>query len=153
MATPLRADSMRDIERLTINQEYDNMNHQRMKRAAPAAIAAATIAVCTGCASTPVPNDQIAVAQAALSRAEQNGAPEFAPVELSTARDKLARAEAAQADHKFLPATQLAQQANIDAQLAEATADEARSEKAGAEFDASMQALRRTSLQNANSNN
>jgi hypothetical protein len=88
-----------------------------------------------------------------LSRAEQNGAPEYAPVELSTARDKLARAQALQADHKYIPATQLAEQANIDARLAEATADEQKSEKAGAQFDASMQALRRTSLQNANPTN
>jgi hypothetical protein len=47
----------------------------------------------------------------------------------------------------------LAEQANIDARLAEATADEQKSEKAGAQFDASMQALRRTSLQNANPTN
>lgn len=129
------------------------MNNHRITRAGAAVIAIASIAAFAGCASTPPPNDKIAVAQAALSRAEQNGAPEYAPVELSTARDKLARAQAAQADHKFMPATELAEQANIDARLAEATADEQKSEKAGAQFDASMQALRRTSLQNANSTN
>lgn len=132
------------------------MKNNRFERTAAAAIAVAAmvaIAALTGCASTPVPNDKIAVAQAALSRAEQNGAPEYAPVQLSTARDKLARAEAAQADHKYLPASQLAEQANVDAQLAEATADEQKSEKAAAQFDASMQALRQSSQQNANSTN
>jgi hypothetical protein len=144
---------MRAIERRFINQEYINVNHHRITRAGTAVIAIASIAAFAGCASTPPANDKIAVAQASLSRAEQNGAPEYAPVELSTARDKLARAQALQADHKYIPATQLAEQANIDARLAEATADEQKSEKAGAQFDASMQALRRTSLQNANPTN
>jgi hypothetical protein len=150
---------MRDIERRCMpnpaspTKEYSNVNIPHSKRTGAAVIVLAAVAGFAGCASTPVPNDKIAVAQAALSRAEQNGAPQYAPVELSTARDKLARAEAAQADHKYLPASQLAEQANIDAQLAEATADEQKSEKAGAQFDASMQALRRSTLQNANSNN
>jgi hypothetical protein len=129
------------------------VNTHRINRAGVAAFVVAAMATFAGCASTPPPNDKIAVAQASLSRAEQNGAPEYAPVQLSTARDKLARAQAAQADHKYGPASELAEQANIDAQLAEATADEQKSEKAGAQFDASMQALRRTSLQNANSTN
>jgi hypothetical protein len=147
---------MRGIERRSIHQEYDNVTnlnpkHPGRNQRAGAVLTVATIAALAGCASTPPPNDKIAVAQAAVSRAEQNGAPEYAPVELSTARDKLARAQAAQADHKYLPASELAEQANIDAQLAEATADEQKSEKAGAQFDASLQALRQTSLQNANS--
>jgi hypothetical protein len=129
------------------------VNTHRINRLGAAVIVLAAMAAFAGCASTPPPNDKIAVAQAALSRAEQNGAPEYAPVQLSTARDKLARAQSAQADHKYLPASELAEQANIDAQLAEATADEQKSEKAGAQFDASMQALRRTSLQNVNSTN
>lgn len=113
----------------------------------------ACIAVCTiaGCASTPVPLEKIAVAKAAVQRAEQSGAPEYAPVELSTARDKLNRAEKAAADHDAEPATLLAEQANIDAQLAEATATEHHSHAAAAEFDASMQALRNESLRSTQS--
>lgn len=95
-----------------------------------------------GCASTPIPNEQIAVAKSSVQRAEQNGAPELAPVEMSTARQELASAEKAAADHEALPATQWAEKANVDAQLAEATAQERRAHKAAAEFDASMRALR-----------
>jgi hypothetical protein len=40
----------------------------------------------------------------------------------------------------------LAEQANVDAQLAEATAMQQRSHKAAVEFDASMQALRTESM-------
>jgi hypothetical protein len=98
------------------------------------------------CASTPIPNEKIAVAKASVQRAEQSGAPEFAPVEMAAARDKLARAEKAAADHDAQPATQLAEQANIDARLAEATAQQQRSHKAAMEFDASMQALRSESM-------
>lgn len=95
-----------------------------------------------GCVSTPIPNEQIAVAKSSVQRAEQNGAPELAPVEMSTAHQELASAEKAAADHEALPATQWAEKANVDAQLAEATAQERRAHKAAAEFDASMRALR-----------
>ena len=107
----------------------------------------AALALCVaGCASTPIPNEKIAVAKSSVARAEQSGAPEFAPVEMAAARDKLARAEKAAADKEAQPATQLAEQANVDAQLAEATAQQHKSHKAASEFDASMQALRQESL-------
>jgi len=98
------------------------------------------------CASTPIPNEKIAVARASVQQAEQSGAPELAPVEMAAARDKLARAEKAAANRDEQPATQLAEQANIDARLAEATAQQQRSHKAAMEFDASMQALRSESM-------
>ena len=117
----------------------------------PLAISAALVALVTaaGCATTPIPNEKIAVAKASLQHAEQSGAPELAPVEMSQARDKLARAEKAAADHDAQPATQLAEQANVDAQLAEATAQEKKSRKAATEFDASMQALRQETLRSS----
>jgi hypothetical protein len=102
-------------------------------------------AMAVACASTPIPNEKIAVAKSSVQRAEQSGAPELAPVELASARDKLARAEKAAASREMQPATMLAEQANVDAQLAEATANWQRSHKAAMEFDASMQALRQES--------
>jgi hypothetical protein len=113
--------------------------------------ATACVAIGVGlsaCASTPVPNEKIAVAKASVQRAEQSGAPELAPVEMAAARDKLARAEKAAADRDAQPATQLAEQANVDARLAEATAQQQRSHKAATEFDASMQALSSESMRN-----
>jgi hypothetical protein len=111
-----------------------------------AAVIGAVAATAAACASTPIPNEKIAVAKASLQRAEQSGAPELAPVELATARDKLTRAEKAVADRDAEPATLLAEQANVDAQLAEATAVQQRSHKAAMEFDASMEALRQESM-------
>jgi hypothetical protein len=104
------------------------------------------------CASTPIPNEKIAVAKASVQRAEQSGAPEFAPVEMAAARDKLARAEKAATDREAEPANRLAEQAHVDAQLAEATAQQQRSHKAAVEFDASMQTLRSESMRNTQSN-
>jgi DNA repair ATPase RecN len=106
------------------------------------ATCAAAMLALAACASSPIPNEKIAVARASVQRAEQSGAPELAPVELSTARDKLQRAEKAAADHDAQPATVLAEQANIDAQLAEATAQQHRSHEAEMELESSLQALR-----------
>jgi hypothetical protein len=64
---------------------------------------------------------------------------------MAAARDKIARAEKAAVDHNKESATQLAEQADADAQLAEATAQRQKSHKAATEFDASMQALRQES--------
>lgn len=96
-------------------------------------------------AANHVSEDKIAVAKAAIEHAEQAGAPEAAPVEMAAARDKIARAEKANAQRDFKPAAAWADQANIDAQVAEATASQARSSKAAVEFDSSLQTLRQES--------
>lgn len=114
--------------------------------------AAALTAVILGlsaCATNPAADEKIAVAKASIQSAEQAGAPQAAPVELSAARDKLARAEKANADHNTKPATELAEQANIDAQVAEASAQQQRSHKAAVEFDASLQTLREESMRSS----
>lgn len=116
-----------------------NQSAGSLKGVAICGVAMLTLAAC---ASTPVPNEKIAVARASVQRAEQSGAPEYAPVEMATARDKLQRAEKAAADRDGAPATMLAEQANIDAELAEATAQQHRSHKAETELEASLQALR-----------
>jgi hypothetical protein len=114
-----------------------------------AAAFAATVVVLAACASNPVADEKIAVAKASLQRAEGSGAPEFAPVELASARDKLARAEKANADRNLRPATLLAEQANVDAEFAEASAQQQRSHKAAMEFDTSMQTLRQESMRSS----
>ena len=113
------------------------------------AVVAAAVLAAAGCASTPIPNERIAVAKASVQRAEQSGAPEFAPVELAAARDKLNRAEKAASAREGQPATMLAEQADVDAQLAEATAMQQRSHKAATEFDVSMEALRQESMRSS----
>jgi hypothetical protein len=111
------------------------------------AIALAAVGVSTAAiAGPPIADEKIAVAKASLDRAEQSGAPQAAPVELANARDKLARAVKAKADHDNKPAIMWAEQADLDARVAEAMAQEQRAQKAATEFDTSMQALREESL-------
>lgn len=128
------------------------MNTEPSRKIAAVVLSVAAVTALSACASTPIPNEKIAVAKASLQRAETSGAPELAPVELATAREKLSRAEKAVADRDAQPATLFAEQANVDAQLAEATAVEKRSHKAAAEFDASMQALRQESARSTQPN-
>jgi len=117
----------------------DNVK-QNFKRMA-VALAAGTFCIAAHAANH-VADDKIAVAKAAIEHAEQAGAPEAAPVELAAARDKLARAEKANAARDVKPAADWADQANLDAQVAEATAANVRSTKAAAEFDAGLLTLR-----------
>ena len=110
----------------------------------------AIVAALAACASSnPLADEKIAVAKASVQRAEGSGAPELAPVELAAARDKLTRAEQANTARNLLPATQLAEQANVDAELAEATAQQQRSHKAAMEFDTSMETLRQESMRSS----
>ncbi len=85
---------------------------------------------------------KIAVAKAAIAHAEQAGGPEAAPVQMAAARDKLTLAEKANSKREPKSAADWADQANIDAQVAEATASQVRSHKAAVEFDAGLQTLR-----------
>jgi hypothetical protein len=114
-----------------------------------AAFASVALALAACASTSPVANEKIAVAKASVQRAQESGAPELAPVELAAARDKLARAEQANTSGQSLPAAQLAEQANADAGLAEATAQQQRSHKAAMEFDASMLALRQETMRSS----
>jgi hypothetical protein len=135
-----------------IGNDIQGSKHMPKLRFIQGAAACAVIVGLAACVSTPIPNEKIAVAKESVQRAEQSGAPELAPVEMAAARDKLARAEKAAADREAVPADQLAEQANVDARLAEATAQQQRAHKAAMEFDASMQALRSESMRNTQSN-
>ena len=93
------------------------------------------------CASTPMPVEKLAVAKNSLDRAEQAQAAQFAQVELSSARNKYAAAQAA-ADKKDADvAARLADQADVDAQLAESTARAKQQQQLVAEMEAGLRDL------------
>jgi hypothetical protein len=121
------------------------MNVRTSRVAARIAASVSAAIWLSACATNPVADEKIAVAKASLQRAEQAGAPQAAPLELSAARDKLAKAEKANTDRSLKPATEFAEEANIDAQVAEATAQQQHSHKAAMDFDASLEALRQES--------
>jgi septal ring factor EnvC (AmiA/AmiB activator) len=98
------------------------------------------------CASAPMPVEKLAVAKSSLERAEQAQAAQFAQLELNAARSKLAAAQAAADKRDAEVASRLADQADVDAQLAEATARAKQQEQLVAEMDASLRDLRNEAL-------
>ena len=73
----------------------------------------------TGCANDPPPTEQVRLTEQAVAQARAVGATEQV-AELQQAEDKLQRARAAMARESFKDARVLAEQAELDARLAEA---------------------------------
>ena len=106
------------------------------------AVAATTVLV--GCAGTPDrPIAELAEARSAIELAEQSGAQEHSTALLTTARNKLARAESLSRDGDHDEAARLADQAEIDARLAAAKASLAKTEAAASQLQESLSTLER----------
>lgn len=122
------------------------MNDTRPTRARPGAARTTLSATLflsalalAACATTPSPTAQMAVSNAALAHAVSVGSAEMAPVEMGMAREKMNRANLALAARDNDTALALAQQAQVDAQLAEAKTESVKARKSA---DASDQAAR-----------
>lgn len=94
------------------------------------------------CASTPAPVAQMAVAEAAVTRASSVGTSEAAAGPLRVATSKLAAARVAMAAKDHQLALRLAEQATLDAQLADQQAQAQRARKSAQESDDAARALR-----------
>jgi Domain of unknown function (DUF4398) len=104
----------------------------------PALLAAGALAAC---ASAPQPAPFIAAGTASIEAARASGAAELAPVPLDNARAKLQQAQALAQAGNHEDAVRLAQQADVDAQLARARAGAERSRRSAAEIEAGLQVL------------
>ena len=101
------------------------------------------VGLLAACSSMPPPpTEQLAVSNAAVASAASAGATELAAAELRTARDKLARANAAVATDDNARALTLAQQAQVDARLAEVKTRAIKAQKAAAELGEGNRVLR-----------
>ena len=116
-----------------------------LRNAALCAIAFGIVA----CASAPMPIEKLAVAKSSIDRAEQAQAAQFAQVELNAARNKFAAAQAAADKKDAEVAGRMADQADVDAQLAEATARAKQQEQMVNEMEASLRDLRNETLRNS----
>lgn len=96
----------------------------------------------TGCAGIPAPTEQMAVSKASVSNASSAGGNEFAPLQLKSAMDKMQAAERAMAVEDHALAKQLAEQAQVDAKLAAATARSVRAQKAASTVQEDNRVLR-----------
>ncbi len=107
-----------------------------------AAAAAALLLALGGCATAPMPTERLAVAEAAVQRANTSSTQEAAPAELATAVGKLARARGAVSTGDSVLAGRMADEATVDAQVAEQHAAAARAGAAARESDDAARALR-----------
>ncbi len=95
-----------------------------------------------GCATKGVaPVAELATARSSITQAEAAGAGNLSPVELLAARDKLVKAQAAVNSEQFSQARRLAEEATVDAELAERKARAERSRKAATELQRSNTVL------------
>lgn len=102
----------------------------------------ATLTMLAACAGTPEPTTEMALAEAAVTRASSQATQEAAGAELRVATDKLAQARSASAAGDQDRARRLAEQAVLDAQVAELHAQSVRSRRAAQETDDAARALR-----------
>ncbi|WP_460157541.1 DUF4398 domain-containing protein [Pseudomonas sp. S2_H10] len=91
--------------------------------------AAVAIAALAGCATDPAPNEQFRLTEQALEQARAVGATADDVSEMKLAEDKFNRAKGNMADQSFKNARMRAEQAELDARLAEAKVLTAKSEE------------------------
>jgi hypothetical protein len=115
------------------------LNHPRCTQSL---LTMAIVMLIAGCASIPPPTEQIAVSKAALSNASSAGGQQFAPVPLSLAIEKMDAATKAMAVEDYVLARRLAEQAQVDAQLATVTSRSAKAQNAARELQESNRVLR-----------
>ena len=106
-------------------------------------VSVAAALMLAACASVPPPIEQMAVSRAAVSNANSAGASEFAPVMLKSAMDKMAAAEHAMTEKDYVKAAELAEQAQVDAQLAAASSRSAKAQKAAETVQEDSRVLRK----------
>ncbi len=112
-------------------------------------VSAAVAIFIAGCASIPAPTEQMAISKVAVSNATSAGGNEFAPQSLKSAMEKMDAAERAMAEQDYLRARQLAEQAQVDAQLAAVTARSAKAQKAARELQEDNRVLQQEIERNA----
>jgi Domain of unknown function (DUF4398) len=101
------------------------------------------IGALAGCATTPPPPTvAMTRAETSVEQADQAGARRYDPGTLDTSKEKMAASRNEAQKGNKLAANQLAEQAELDAELAAATARSASAKKAADEVKASTETLR-----------
>jgi predicted S18 family serine protease len=95
-----------------------------------------------GCSSVQPPTAAMSQAQLAIREADQSKASQYAPLELRQAREKFAEAEKAMRNEEYLTARRLAEQALVDARLAETKANSQIARQNAAELQKAIESLR-----------
>jgi hypothetical protein len=104
---------------------------------------AGVLMLSAGCSSMKTPaTASVAVSTAAVDNAAGAGGAEFAPVEMNSARQKMAMANKAMTDKNYKLAQDLATQAQADAKLAQGKANSAKAKAAADALQEDVRVLR-----------
>ncbi|OGB26756.1 MAG: hypothetical protein A3I66_21605 [Burkholderiales bacterium RIFCSPLOWO2_02_FULL_57_36] len=103
----------------------------------------AAVVLAAGCSSMKTPaTASVAVSKAAVDNAAGAGGAEFAPVEMNSAREKMALSNKAMAAKDYKLANDLAIQAQADAKLAQGKANSAKAQTAANALQDDIRILR-----------
>ncbi len=116
---------------------------KRLRRSAWTVIVAGALA---GCATPQPPAAKISLARDSVGRALAAQATQFAPLEMKTAQDKLARMEQALGEKNYIQVDALADQIEADAGLAEAKATAVRKQQVLKQAREGIQVLKQEML-------
>ena len=120
---------------------------QTPKRSLAAIAVVFSVLLLGACASKGVnPVVELTTAQASISQAESAGALQLAPVEMLAARDKLSKAQAAARDERFTESRRLAQEAAVDADVAERKSRAAKAARTAEELSRANAALEQEAM-------
>lgn len=96
-----------------------------------------------GCAAKVAPIEDISRAEMAIKEAQESNGEMYAPLELRLAEDKFSQAKKAMAEEEYDTAKRFADEALMDAKLAEAKSLSAKARKLSKEMSDSIETLRR----------
>jgi hypothetical protein len=97
----------------------------------------------SGCSTIGPPKESLAAAELAVREANKSKAPQYSPLELRMATDKLDQAKRAMNKKDYTVARRLAEEALVDAQVAEAKAASEDARRAANDVRQSLETLRR----------
>lgn len=106
-------------------------------------VAGAALALAACANDIPAPTEQVTLSDNIIRNAENAGAVQYSPVELNMAREKLEAARREMQDENNAEARRLAEQAEVDARLAELRSRTQTTKDAVAAVQASIDTLRR----------
>ena len=108
-----------------------------------AVLCTVVLAITVGCSSLKTPaTADVAVSNAAVANAAGADGMEYAPAEMSSAREKMTQANKALADKDYKLASNLANQAEVDAKLAQSKANSAKAKAAADALQDDIRVLR-----------
>jgi len=108
-----------------------------------ALLGSSLVLLSVGCTSLKTPaTADVAVSKAAVDNAVAAGGVQFAPVEMTLAREKMTRANAAMVNKDYEQAIELATAAQADAKLAQSKAESAKAQAAATALQEDIRVLR-----------